>query len=145
MSNRIAHARLLRKSGKNIEARIALETASKLENGIRDLARYLLHLNGQIELTMRQIERRPPAQLTLGKYERSDGGLIAELRPASDRILRLLKEFQSEVRLLSTESNQRVNEPGRYGSAATAGPVNDLADTLSGILDLIARFVNSRR
>jgi hypothetical protein len=88
---------------------------------------------------------RPPVQLGVGKFEPSDAGMMTELKPTAARIGRKLRGFADEVRRYRIQSNARINDPGRYGTAAASVPINDLLDAIGGVLDAVARYLKKHQ
>jgi hypothetical protein len=145
VSDRIRHVQMLQHCGESIEARIALDTATSLQLNAQELAQYLARFGAEAETISRSTSHRPPAQLKLGKYESSDAGMVKELKPTAARIDKKLRGFVNEIRRYGLQSNTRVNDPGRYGTAAASVPINDLVDAIGGVLDAVARYLKKRQ
>ena len=145
VSDRIRHVQMLQHSGESIEARSALETATRLELNARELEQYLAGFAAEAEAISRSISYRSPAQLGVGKFESSDAGMMTDLKPMAARIGKKLRGFADEVRRYAIQSNTRINDPGRYGTGAASVPINDLLDAIGGVLDAVARYLKKRQ
>ena len=139
VSDKIRHVQMLQHSGESIEARTALETANRLELSARQLEQYLAGLAGEAEVISRSMSHRPPAQSGVSKFQSSDAGMLAELKPTAARIGKKLRDCADEIRQYGTQSNTRINDPGRYGTAAASVSINDLVDAIGSVLDAVAR------
>ncbi|HTT23476.1 MAG TPA: hypothetical protein VMG82_31400 [Candidatus Sulfotelmatobacter sp.] len=148
----LGHVRMLRGIRPNIEARTLVETANDLGRVAIELEEYLLQLVGEAQSATRRFPvprslraRSLAQQQALNPGFASAVGYRNELRALACRLPEQMHALIREVQTLSGEATMRLNDPGRYGDAAAAMPINDLFSVIFGVLDAIGRWVEKKK
>ena len=122
------HAKALR-SMESIDGRLLLEAATDLQKEAIEYGRELQHLTAEVQ------------SLSRTSAGTAMKGYLANIRGLRDRLEKQLDALQGELAILAKTANDRVNEPGRWGDAATAtGPVKELIDLIAMVIELLAKY-----
>ena len=148
----LGHVRMLRGVRGNIEARTLVETTNDLGRAAFELEEYLRQLVGEAQSTA----RRYPAphsfrahslaqQQALNPGFASAVGYRNELRALVRRLPDEMHALLKELQTLAREANLKLNDPGRYGDAASSAPITDLFSFVFGVLDAVAKWAEKRK
>ena len=140
ITDHLHHVPFVRASNVNFDAREVLRLSNELEMESRDLERYLAQLIGRGQSLSRVVGNRPPHEVAMGQFASSQGGELAEIRALAGRLPSKLAELKPQLLQLRTESLSRLNDPGRWGDAASQNPVNQIVGLVSSVLDLIRKI-----
>jgi len=129
----IQHAKMLR-SQEALDPRLVLNAATDLQKEAIKHDQDLQRLTAEV-----QSLSRSAAAATMK-------GHLANIKGLRERLQKQLDELHDELQKLAKAANERLNEPGRWGDAATAaGPVKDLMDLIAMLLELLAKYRQKAR
>jgi hypothetical protein len=129
----IQHAKALR-SMESLDPRLLLNAATDLQKEAIQHDKELEHLTAEV-----QSLSRTGAAATMK-------GHLANIKGLRARLQKLLDELHAELQNLAKAANERLNEPGRWGDAATAtGPVKDLMELIAMLIELLAKHRQKAR
>ena len=129
----IQHARLLR-SIEGIDPRELLQLATTFQQEA-------LQLDKDLQARVSDVE-------SLSRSARTDQmkGNLANIKAIRARLQKLLGELRDELNRLSKTASDKLNEPGRWGDAATVtGPLKEVMDLVAMVLDLISKYRQKSR
>jgi len=127
------HAKLLGKL-EALDPRAVLEAATNLQKEAIQHDKDLQRLTAEVESLSRS-----SAAATMK-------GHLANIKGLRARLQKLLGDLHDELLKLAKSADARLNEPGRWGDAATAtGPLKDLLDLILMIIELLAKYRQKSR
>ena len=129
----IQHAKTLG-AMESLDPRLVLNAATDLQREAIQHDKDLQRLTAEVE----SLSRSGAAAIMKGH--------LANIKGLRARLQKLLGELHDELQKLSKAAHARLNEPGRWGDAATAaGPVKDLMDLIALLLELLAKYRQKSR
>ena len=131
------HARTIKSSKASFDGRTLLELSNRVTPELQKLGEWFADLEREARTLSRSVDSRPPKVVRPGQSGSSAGGLVVQLRPLVDRARKKLEELSKELQGLNRIAEEKVNEPGRWGSAAVSTPVTDLIELVGSLIELI--------
>lgn len=139
----LRHSPLMRQVSGNFDAREVLRLSNELELRAGELEQYITLASKEAQGLSQRMGNRPPQSFGPGRFARSHGGELAELRTLSSRLPRKVLQLQQETKKLRSRSMQGVNDPRRWGSPPD--PTHGLLPLVVQVIEIISSLVRRGR